>query len=152
MYDMGVYPLNAARYTVGAEPLAVTAKRWTDRPDLFDEVDEHMDFTLEFPNAVRAECKTSFGKNMNVLRAECERGWYALSPFQSYQGVSGRASDGRVFDAKVQHQQALQMDEDALAIMNGTPLRAPGEEGLRDIRIVDAIYRSAREGSKRIVL
>ncbi len=121
-------------------------------PDLFDEVDEHMDFTLEFPNAVRAECKTSFGKNMNVLRAECEHGWYALSPFQSYQGVSGRASDGRVFDAKVQHQQALQMDEDALAIMNGTPLRAPGEEGLRDIRIVDAIYRSAREGSKRIVL
>ncbi|MBB5859326.1 Gfo/Idh/MocA family protein [Xanthomonas arboricola] len=152
MYDMGVYPLNAARYTVGSEPLAVTAKRWTDRPELFDEVDEHMDFTLEFPNAVRAECKTSFGNNMNVLRAECERGWYELSPFQSYQGVTGKASDGRVFDAKVRHQQALQMDEDALAIINGTPLRAPGEEGLRDIRIVDAIYRSAREGSKRIVL
>ncbi len=89
---------------------------------------------------------------MNRLRAECERGWYELAPFQSYQGIRGRASDGRVFEAKVRHQQALQMDEDALAILDGTPLRAPGEEGLRDMRVIDAIYRSAGEGGKRIVL
>ncbi|UYB51536.1 Gfo/Idh/MocA family oxidoreductase [Xanthomonas sp. AM6] len=152
MYDMGVYPLNAARYTVGAEPLAVSATRSTDRPALFDEVDEHMQFKLEFPHEVVADCATSFGRTMNRLRAECERGWYELAPFQSYDGIRGRASDGRVFEATVRHQQALQMDEDALAILNGTPLRAPGEEGLRDMRVIDAIHRSAREGGKRIVL
>ncbi|PPU94364.1 Gfo/Idh/MocA family protein [Xanthomonas albilineans] len=152
MYDMGVYPLNAARYTVGTEPLAVSAIRSTERPALFDEVDEHMRFTLEFPHEVVVECATSFGRNMNRLRAECERGWYGLAPFQAYDGIHGQASDGRVFDAMVRHQQALQMDEDALAILTGGPLRAPGEEGLRDIRIVDAIYRSAGAGGQRIVL
>jgi glucose-fructose oxidoreductase len=35
------------------------------------------------------------------------------------------------------------MDDDALSIMNGKPMLVPGEEGLRDIRIVEAIYRSA---------
>ncbi|MCW0365220.1 Glucose--fructose oxidoreductase [Xanthomonas sacchari] len=152
MYDMGVYPLNAARYTTGAEPLAVSARRSTDRPALFDEVDEHMHFTLEFPHGITASCAASFGRTMNLLRAECAKGWYELAPFQAYDGVRGRASDGRLFDARVHHQQALQMDEDALAILQGTPLRVPGEEGLRDIRIVDAIQRSAREDGARIVL
>lgn len=152
MYDMGVYSLNGARYTAGAEPLAVSARQHTDRPALFDEVDEHTDFTLEFPGGVVAECATSFGRTMNLLRADCERGWYELSPFQSYDGIRGRASDGRLFDAAVRHQQALQMDEDALAILQGTPLRVPGEEGLRDMRVLDAIFQSAREGGKRIVL
>ena len=35
------------------------------------------------------------------------------------------------------------MDDDALSIMNGKPMLVPGEEGLRDIRIVEAIYKSA---------
>jgi len=152
MYDMGTYPLNAARYTVGAEPLAVSARRRVDRPEVFDQVEEHMDFTLEFPDGVRAECATSFGRSMNTLRATCERGWYELSPFQSYSGVRGQASDGRRFDATVRHQQALQMDEDALAILQGMPLRVPGEEGLRDLRVMDAIFRSAGEDGRRITL
>jgi glucose-fructose oxidoreductase len=35
------------------------------------------------------------------------------------------------------------MDDDALSIMQKKPMLVPGEEGLRDIRIVEAIYRSA---------
>ena len=38
------------------------------------------------------------------------------------------------------------MDEDCDAILRGTDLIAPGEEGLRDIRVVEAIYKSAAEG------
>lgn len=152
MYDMGTYPLNAARYTVGAEPVAVSAHRRVDRPEVFDQVEEHMDFVLEFPEGVRAQCATSFGRSMNTLRASCENGWYALSPFQSYSGVRGQASDGRRFDAMVRHQQALQMDDDALAILQGTPLRVPGEEGLRDLRVMDAIFRSAARDGQRITL
>jgi glucose-fructose oxidoreductase len=152
MYDMGTYPLNAARYTVGAEPLAVSARARVDRPAIFDEVEEYMDFTLEFPDEVRATCATSFGRSMNQLRATCAEGWYELAPFQSYTGVRGQRSDGRRLEAVVEHQQALQMDNDALAILRGTPLRVPGEEGARDLRIMDAIFRSAREDGRRIVL
>ena len=38
------------------------------------------------------------------------------------------------------------MDDDALAIKDGRQLLVPGEEGLRDIRIVEAIYKAAATG------
>jgi glucose-fructose oxidoreductase len=40
------------------------------------------------------------------------------------------------------------MDDDALAIMQNKPMLAPGEEGQRDIRIVEAIYKCAADGQK----
>ena len=43
------------------------------------------------------------------------------------------------------------MDDDALAIINNTNVLVPGEEGLKDIHVVEAIYRSADE-NKRIVI
>ncbi|GAB3508512.1 Gfo/Idh/MocA family protein [Pseudoxanthomonas daejeonensis] len=152
MYDMGVYSLNAARYTSGQEPVAVTARQEIRRPALFEGVDETMHFTLEFPDGTVAECATSFGQDMNILRADCERGWYELSPFQTYDGLKGRTSDGKVFADAVPHQQARQMDDDALAILQGTAPLVPGEEGVRDMRVVDAVYASARDGGRRIVL
>ena|SRR5260221_914084 len=87
MYDMGVYPLNAARYSTGLEPLAVTAHASTTRPEIYKEVEETVAFDLEFPEGVTASCETSFGKNMNDLKVTCSKGWYQLSPFQSYSGV-----------------------------------------------------------------
>jgi len=149
MYDMGVYALNGARGCTGLEPLSVSATRHTTRPELFRGVDETMKFRLEFPQGIVADCATSFGENMNRLRVDCERGWYEMSPFQAYDGNVGKASDGTVFKATLGRQprmQAEQMDQDALAILNGTPLRAPGEEGVRDLRVLDAIFASARDG------
>lgn len=152
MYDMGVYSLNGARYAVQREPVAVSATHEVRRPEIFKGVDETTRFTLEFPGGVTARCATSFGQSMNLLRVDCARGWYELSPFQSYDGIAGRTSDGLVLDAKVEHQQALQMDEDALAIIEGRRPRAPGEEGLADMRVVDAVFASARAGGKKIAL
>ncbi|MBA3929490.1 MAG: glucose-fructose oxidoreductase [Xanthomonas sp.] len=153
MYDMGVYALNAARYTAGAEPIAVTATSSIQRPDIFRGVDETMRFRLEFRDGVTADCATSFGENMNRLRADCASGWYELSPFQAYEGVRGEASDGRRFDAAIgttPAQQARQMDADALAILERRAPRVPGEEGWRDMRALDAIFASARAGGKRV--
>ncbi|MBS7456865.1 Gfo/Idh/MocA family protein [Coralloluteibacterium stylophorae] len=150
MYDMGVYCVNAARYGTGLEPVAVRAWDETARRDIFRGVDETMRFRLEFPGDIVAECVTSFGRNLNTLQVDCERGWYALSPFQAYDGNVGRASDGTVFPATLGEKprmQAEQMDQDALAILGGTPLRAPGEEGVRDMRVLDAVFASARSGN-----
>ncbi|MEQ9303573.1 MAG: Gfo/Idh/MocA family oxidoreductase [Marinoscillum sp.] len=151
MYDMGVYSLNAARYVTGEEPIAVTATHSTTRPDIFDEVDETTTFKLEFPGGAVANCKTSFGANLNELKVNCAKGWYALSPFQAYSGIRGKTSDGKLLNATIPNEQARQMDDDALAIMNRTQVLVPGEEGLLDVKVVEAIYQSAREG-KRITL
>lgn len=152
MYDMGVYPLNAARYTTGEEPVAVlSAQHSTNRPEIYHEVDETTSFTMAFPGGTVARCKTSLGKNLNYLRANCAKGWYELKPFQAYSGVKGKTSDGKLLNKTIPNQQAKQMDDDAFSILNQQPMLVPGEEGLRDIRIVEAIYRSAAQ-NKRIDL
>lgn len=147
LYDMGVYPLNAARYATGEEPVEVVkARHETNRPHVYHEVDETTYFTLKFPSGAIADCGTSLGKGMNDLRINCENGWYGLSPFQSYSGIRGKTSDGKILNQSIPNQQARQMDNDALAIKENKAVKVPGEEGWRDIRIVEAIYESARTG------
>ena len=105
-------------------------------------------FELEFAGGVSAACVASFGRNLNTLHVNSERGWYELSPFQAYTGIKGRTSDGLNLNAKIPNQQARQMDDDASAILDDTPLLTSGEEGLKDTRVVEAIYRSAAAGQK----
>src|SRR5688572_29510542 len=151
MYDMGVYPLNATRYVTGAEPIAVTAQQSTTRPEIYKEVDETMHFRLEFPGGIIADGETSFGKNMNALNVKCNKGGYKLEPFQAYSGINGITTDGLKLNASITNQQAKQMDDDALAIINNTPVLVPGEEGLKDIRVVEAIYRSVKENGRVMI-
>ncbi|GAA4276695.1 Gfo/Idh/MocA family protein [Aquimarina mytili] len=152
MYDMGVYPLNATRYVTGEEPIAVLkAEHTTKRPKIYTEVDETTHFTLEFPSGAIAKCKTSFGAGMNTLRVDCQNGSYGLRPFQAYGGIRGKASDGVLLNHSIPNQQAKQMDDDALAIINNTSVLVPGEEGMKDIRIVEAIYQAASSGEKIVL-
>lgn len=148
MYDMGVYPLQAARYTTGEEPIAVTAQHMTTLPKVFSEVDETTLFQLEFPSGATAQGSTSFSTNMNYLQAAYEKGWARLQPFSSYQNVGGDTSTDLSLQAWRGNQQARQMDADALAIKQNRPVRVPGEEGMRDIRILEAIYAAAESGAR----
>ncbi|HET9485914.1 MAG TPA: Gfo/Idh/MocA family oxidoreductase [Chryseosolibacter sp.] len=151
MYDMGVYPLNAARYSAGMEPVAVTARASVTRPEIYHEVEEIMEFDLEFPGGATAKCETSFARGMNDLQVNFQKGSYKLSPFQAYSGINGETSDGIKLNERIPNQQARQMDDDAMAISKKTRPLVPGEEGLKDIRIVEAIYRSVKD-KKRIAL
>ena len=151
MYDMGVYPLNATRYVTGEEPVAVIAKASTTRPAIYTEVEETINFSLEFPSGAIAECESSFGKNMNALRVDCKKGWYTLEPFSGYSGQNGITSDGIRLNAVIPNQQARQMDDDALAILENKKVLVPGEEGMKDILVVEAIHRSAKTG-KRVTI
>jgi predicted dehydrogenase len=152
LYDMGVYPINAARYSTSMEPIAVSGRQWSEREEMYSDVDEFTEFELEFPNGVIAAGETSFGKSTNYLDVDCEDGWYRLRPFQSYSGVQGETSDGTQLPPDPNHQQARQMDNDALAIKENRPPLVPGEDGLADIRIVRAIMESSRRGEARIEL
>ena len=152
LYDMGVYPINAARYATGLEPVAVRGRQWSERLDLFGDVDEFTTFDLEFPGGIVVPGETSFGERMNYLDVEAEDGWYRLRPFMNYNGVGGETSDGTRLPPDPGHQQARQMDAEALAILEGRPPIAPGEEGLRDIRIVNAIQASSEADQAWVTL
>ena len=149
LYDMGVYTINGLRHGLGMEPVAVTkARHIIDHPEWFTEVDETTEYTLEFPDNVMAEGKTSVTRNYNRLEIQCEKGSYYLDPMQSYNGLNGGRSDGQKFFHPVENQQATQMDADALAIINNTEVLVPGIDGLRDIAIVNAILKSVETGKR----
>ncbi len=147
LYDMGVYPLNGARFITGMEPVSVTGYHEKTHPKIFTEVDETTYFDLKFKDGLVAKCGTSVVKSFNRLDVHCEKGDYSLKPMQSYSGVTGKMSDGTVLPPISGMQQTLQMDNDALAILGRGPVLVPGEEGLRDIHIIQAIFRAAKTGN-----
>ncbi len=154
LYDMGVYPIQGVRMGTGMEPIAVvSAKTSTTRPEIYKNgLDETAVATLEFPGGVLGDIKTSFGENINYLNILCQKGEIKIAPYQAYAGIKGNSPLGEInYPYNVPWQQAKQMDDDSISIMEQKPMLVPGEEGMRDIRIVEAIYRSAATG-QRVVL
>ncbi|MDI6401517.1 Gfo/Idh/MocA family oxidoreductase [Balneolaceae bacterium ANBcel3] len=146
-YDMGVYPINAARYVTGEEPVSVSARLESNRSQ-FDEVDETAWYELTFPGGARASLMTSMGENINRLHVDTRDGWYGLQPFSTYSGISGETSDGVILNKRIPNQQALQMDNDARAILENSDVIVPGMDGLEDIRVVEAIFKAADSGEE----
>ena len=146
LYDMGVYAIQGARLGTNMEPIAIiSASTATNRPEIYKNgLDETTTAVLEFPGGVKATIRTSFGENINYMNIVCDKGEIKMAPYSAYSGVKGSSPLGEINTAyETPWQQAKQMDDDALSIINGKPMLVPGEEGLRDIRIVEAIYRSA---------
>lgn len=146
LYDMGVYAIQGARLGAGMEPIAVvSATTSTTRPEIYKNgLDETTIATLEFPGGVVADIKTSFGENVNFLNITCEKGDIKVEPYSAYNGQKATSPLGLIqHPYQVPFQQAKQMDDDAQTILAGKPMPVPGEEGLRDIKVVEAIYKSA---------
>jgi glucose-fructose oxidoreductase len=149
LYDMGVYAIQGARLGTGMEPVEiVSATTSTTRPEIYKNgLDETTVARLRFPGDVFADIKTSFGENVNFLDITCEKGSINMAPYSGYAGLKGKSPLGEIyFPYEVPWQQANQMDDDALSIMQNKPMLVPGEEGLRDIRVVEAIYQTANTG------
>lgn len=148
LMDVGIYCVQGAVYTVGKDPIAVTAKEG-EKTDLsrFKEVEQSISWILEFPGGVSASCQSSYAQASNLLRAEGAKGWMELSPAYKYKGIQSRTDKGELHLTEV-NQQALQMDDFALCVQHNKPSRVPGEMGLRDVRILQAIYKAARTGQR----
>ncbi|WP_225421271.1 Gfo/Idh/MocA family protein [Sphingomonas parva] len=153
LMDMGIYSVQAARYLTGEEPVAVTARASTDRSDpRFAEVEDLIAWTLDFPSGAISHGMSSYSSNHNRVRIAGDRGRIDMEPATPYAGHSLRlVRDGgeqrlapppgpavNQFVGQLDH-----MSESAAS--GGAPIVA-GEEGLQDMRIIEAIYRSAAEG------
>lgn len=145
LYDMGVYTVNGLRYGTQLSPVAVVSAQ-QDRQQRPNGVDLTTTYQLRYPNEMIAEGKTSVVEKFNLLRIDAEKGWYEMDPMQPYQGVKGKTSDGKILGPPVPNQQSIQMDDDALAILNNDPVIAPGTMGKKDIAVIRAIIESAETG------
>lgn len=147
LMDVGVYCLQATRYLSGEEPIQVMAMETKTDKVKFAEVDETMVWTTRFPSGIVAHCASSFrfGRAQN-MRVNAEKGWFELDPAYFYGGNKGRRSDGQEIKFPETDRFADEMDDFANCILENKPTLVSGEEGLRDVRILMAIYESARTG------
>ncbi|MBN8785767.1 MAG: Gfo/Idh/MocA family oxidoreductase [Terrimonas sp.] len=153
MMDVGVYALNGARYATGEEPIWVTAQESKTDPVKFAEVDETVTFQLGFPGGAIAECGTTYNfNNFERLYMIGEKGFAELSPAFGYGPIKGRTHLGELQIQDVTHQ-AAQMDGLADCILNGKPdPNMTGEEGLKDMIVIDAVYESIRKNGQKILI
>jgi predicted dehydrogenase len=145
LMDMGTYCIQGSRYTIGTEPLAVKATQEKTRPDFFKEVDETVFWELKFPGGQKVTGKSSYNNNWSYLHAKAEHGNFGLEPAYYYNGLKGDSTNGIISFAPM-NQQAAQMDDFALCVLSNKQSRVPGEEGLKDMKVIDAIYRSLDSG------
>ncbi|EOR92943.1 glucose-fructose oxidoreductase [Arcticibacter svalbardensis MN12-7] len=151
LMDMGIYTIQGSRYATGLEPLFVTATEEKTNRELFKEVDETIHYKLEFPGGIVANGKSSYNENVGFLKIHAEKGDYGLQPAFGYGGIQGETPAG-VMDFPQINQQAFQMDDFALCVSNKRMTRVAGEEGLRDMQIIDAIYRSIASGNRERIV
>ncbi len=145
LMDVGVYAIQAARYVTGQEPVRVWAQEFKTDPVKFAEVDETITWQLTFPDGAMANSTTSYIASTQRLYAAAESGWFEVNPAYSYSGIKGRTSRNAMEFPQI-NQQAAQMDAFADCVMNDRQSTVDGHEGVRDLKVVEAIYKSIETG------
>lgn len=151
LMDMGIYTIQSARYTTGMEPVAIrNARQEKTNPVLFKEVDDKVFWELEFANGFIAKCRSSYSDQLSSTHAEFERGKVTIDPNFYYSGIKGTTPKGPMNFPQV-NQQALQMDDFADCVNHNRESSVNGAEGIKDMRVVEAIYRGLASGKREAV-
>jgi predicted dehydrogenase len=151
LVDVGVYCVNTARWLLEQEPAEAEAYAWTVDPARFREVEENIAFRLLFPGGAVLEASSSFGAaQASFMHVHGERGWAALDPAYAYdeeRRLFGKI-DGRWFEKRFPRMDEFVLELDAFAnsIRQARDPEPDGTQGMRDVAVMEAIYRSARAG------
>ena len=151
MMDIGIYSVNGSRYMIGEDPIWVTAQETKTDPVKFKEgVDETIQFQFGFPGGAVASCLSTYSMNsLDRFFLDGEKGFAELQPSTGYGPIKGRTHKGELAQPHITHQ-TVQMDEMAGIILQDKQPIVPvdGEEALKDLKIVDAIYLAVKKGKK----
>ena len=147
MMDIGIYAINGARYMVGEEPIWITAQETkTDHVKFKEGVDETIQFQMGFPSGAVASCLSTYSmNNLDRFYLNGDNGFAEMQPSTGYGPIQGRTNKGPLTAPIVTHQ-TVQMDAMAGIILNNEkpPIPVDGEEGLKDLKIIDAIYKAVK--------
>lgn len=159
--DLGIYCINTTRWLAGLDPVTAEAHAWITGGSRFSEaIDEHVAFMLTFPGGLVLQATASFGADKSAfIHVNGERGWAALDPAfawdderrlfgQFHPSAANPRSPRRWYDKTFPliDEFALEIDAFSDAILNGTAIEPDGIQGMRDVAVIEAIYRAAREG------
>jgi predicted dehydrogenase len=151
MMDIGIYSINGSRYMIGEDPVWVTAQETKNDPEKFKEgIDETIQFQLGFPGGAVASCLSTYSlNNLDRFFLNGQKGFAELQPSTGYGPIKGRTNKGELNQPHITHQ-TVQMEEMAGIILQAKQPIVPvdGEEALKDLKIIDAIYEAAKTGKK----
>ena len=147
LLEQGVYPVYSARTLMGAEPVEVLGYESRSDRKRFAEVDETVSWSMRFANGAVAHCAASYTVPANRVWAGGSSGWFALDDAYSLDDIEASTHKGGMRIGQVD-QFVLQLDNLSRLIQDGKPPGAgiSGMDGLRDVRIISAIYESIRAG------
>jgi predicted dehydrogenase len=154
--DVGLYCLNTIRYVLGEEPSEVSAYiHSTPNDPRFKEVEEQVNWLMKFPSGVLANCSCSYGHHDNKnYTVNADTGWIRMDPAFPYKGLKLETSQADGKDNMLtQHNIGekdhfmSEMDHFSECVLDNKAPFTPGEEGLQDQKIMEAIYQSARDGN-----
>jgi predicted dehydrogenase len=151
LMDVGIYPLNEIRWLLGEEPAAFTAVASTrDRTSgRFAEMEQTLNWTMKFPSGIAASLACSYGSDMpGFLRIHGTNGSLEITNAYAYSNVRLRGiGGGQRVDITTPGDDTghfvLEAEHFAACIRNGAEPRTPGEEGLKDMLAIEAIYKAA---------
>ncbi|GAB3491696.1 Gfo/Idh/MocA family oxidoreductase [Spirosoma knui] len=153
--DIGLYCLNTARFILGEEPTEVFAYQYsTPGNPLFREVEELITWQMRFPSGVIANCASDYYTHESRwYRVLNERGWQNMNNAFAYEGLElqqsfaeGQNEQTAETSVPNRNQFALEIDHFSDCVQQDKRPFTPGEEGLQDHRIMEAIYQSAQQG------
>lgn len=152
LYDIGTYCINAARYLFRDEPTEVLGLAARGRDGRFAEVDEQISAILRFPDERLATFTVSFGAAATgFYEVVGDAGKLRVDPAFSYLGelaleltVGERKPSRKKW--KSRDQIAPEIAYFSECILKGLEPEPSGLEGLADVRVIRALYRSIDEG------
>ncbi len=150
LMNIGIYCVQVARYVLGEEPISVTAQFGpVTKPTLFSEVEESITWQLVFPSGAVCTSTSSYNCYMDRFFASADEGFFEMSPAISYGPFKGRTSKGELNFPTI-NQQTTQLDEIGKLLLENKQLpdHISGEEGLKDMKIIEAIYKAAGRGKR----
>ena len=140
--DLGVYAIQGCRRTLNQLPIRVNATAFTHQTDIFKDIPEAVFWQMEFSNGVITNSSTTYSAYVDRLYATATKGWFEVRPGFNAVGTAGQTSKGKMeFEVKP-YQQIDQMDAFAQTILEDKALTASGQEGLIDLQIIEAIFKS----------
>jgi predicted dehydrogenase len=147
LYDIGIYCINAARSLFGEEPIEARAIA----AGALGDVEESVAALLRFPNERVASFVCSFGSaKVSQYRVVGTKGDLLLEPAYEYAAplkhkltIDGDTRERR-FAKRDQFAPELLYFSDC--VLQGREPEPGAAEGLADVRVIRALYRSAESG------
>src|SRR6202034_1638136 len=150
LMDLGVYCVNTSRWLVDEDPIEANAESWARDRARFHEVEEGISFRLRFPSGLLLYGSSTYSAApSSFLYVQGSAGWASLSPafpFEEERKLTAKIGKHHIARAfPLVNEFSPEIDAFASAIQKHGSVEPDGVQGHKDMIILDAIYKSARE-------